>query len=100
MGLNIEGFRRTGMPREYYLLPSLSGPFTRNVEFETGWTSNSNTNAKTLPHGGSCKCLQLTPNPTNAPLEFVSGLGSEFGSGFGVRVWGHCPEFGSEFGSK
>ena len=67
------------MPREYYFLSSLPRPFTRNVEFETGWISNSNTNAKTLPHGGSRKCLLLTPNPTYAPLEFVSGFGSEFG---------------------
>ena len=82
------------MPREYYLLPSLPRPFTRNVEFETGWISKSNTNAKTLPHGGSRKCLLLTPQTLEfAPLEFVSGFGSEFGSGFGVRVWGHCPQF-------
>ena len=84
------------MPREYYLLPSLPRPFTRNVEFETGWISNSNTNAKTLSHDGSRNSLLIAPNPTFASLEFVS----EFGSGFGVRVWGHCPEFGSEFAAR
>ena len=40
--------------------------------------------------------MMVSPKPYKASLEFVS----EFGSGFGVRVWGHCPEFGSEFAAR
>ena len=75
------------MPREYYLLPSLPRPFTRNVEFETGWISNSNTNAKTLPHGGSRNSLLITPNPAIMTDRVCFRVW--------VRVWGQSLE--SEF---
>ena len=102
-------------------------PLTRNVEFETGWISNSNTNAKTLSHDGSRNSLLIAPNPRNGIARVCfrvwvrvwvrvwgQSLGSE--SGVSVRVWvsacgwvrvwsrvrveGQSLEFGSEFGAR
>ena len=110
------------MPREYYLLPSLPRPLTRNVKLETGWISNSNTNATTLSHDGSHNSLLIAPNPKNriarvcfrvwirvsgqslGPLSGVwvrvSGpnLGQSLESEFKVKGLSLESEFASEFG--
>ena len=84
------------MPREYYLLPSLRRPCTRNVEFETGWIS---TRTPTLFHMVALLSVYYLPQTLEMEsLEFVSEFGSGFGSEFGVRVLGS--ESGVEFAAS